>query len=553
MRNYSLLKSISRVFQAGKKCSLDERVFVDLTNELEEIADYFNISSKEAFFLAHVFVLNADDIVDLKDLIDYFRCDVSEIMNIGEILNVLTSKGILQKKVVQSVRWESTILRQNQYIIKKEILQAVIDNQPMPQIDNEIFSDVVNLLEILYKLGKQKESDEISIEELNDKTKSLIESNLQFPLIKKVAQMSMQIIDTRLFLYIIWKTATGVLSVNFENFTHNLFKNASEKILYQRNIISQSNELFVRNLIEIDNNNYADELKLKLTEYAKDMIKEDGILLMIGKMKKENVIEPSKIGHKELFFNQAEMTQLDLLNSLLVNKNFVEMQTRLQNKNLPKCITVLLHGAPGTGKTESVYQIARQTGREIIKVDISNSKSMWFGESEKIIKRIFTEYKDYAKSCYEVPILLFNEADAIISKRKDSASSNVAQTENSIQNIILEELENFEGIFLATTNLVENLDTAFERRFLFKIKFQKPDLDTKAKIWKSKLNSLTTSECDTLATKFDFSGGQIDNIIRKIEMFELINGVSVGMDDIIRFCGEEILPKNTYTKIGFYK
>ena len=141
--------------------------------------------------------------------------------------------------------------------------------------------------------------------------------------------------------------------------------------------------------------------------------------------------------------------------------------------------------------------------REIMKVDISQSKSMWFGESEKIIKRIFTNYRVYLKGCSRTPILFFNEADAIISKRYESGFSSLTQTENAVQNIILEELENFEGIFFATTNFA-SFDPAFERRFLFKIEFQKPDIPVKAKIWQSKLPSLSESECELLARRYDF-------------------------------------------------
>ena len=134
-------------------------------------------------------------------------------------------------------------------------------------------------------------------------------------------------------------------------------------------------------------------------------------------------------------------------------------------------------------------QIARETGRHIVHVDISESKSAWFGESEKRIKKVFTSYRNACEICEKkgekIPILLFNEADAIISKRKDSTVGDVAQTENAMQNIILEELENLRGIFIATTNLAENMDAAFERRFLFKIKFENPSEEAKAAIWTS--------------------------------------------------------------------
>ena len=241
-----------------------------------------------------------------------------------------------------------------------------------------------------------------------------------------------------------------------------------------------------------------------------------------------------------------------MLQNLLDEDNLLSVQNRLSGKGLPQGVTVLLYGEPGTGKTETVKQLAKETDRQIMKVEISKSKSMWFGQSEKLIKRIFTDYKTFAKECPQAPILLFNEADAIISKRRDIGSSNVAQTENAIQNIILEELENFEGILIATTNLANNLDSAFERRFLFKIKFQKPNAAIKAQIWKSKLPQLSLSECSLLAGDFNFSGGQIENILRKSEIHEIIHGVTITFKQIIDFCKEETL-NDKRVQIGFSK
>lgn len=75
-----------------------------------------------------------------------------------------------------------------------------------------------------------------------------------------------------------------------------------------------------------------------------------------------------------------------------------------------------------------------------------------------------------------------------------------------------------EGIMIATTNLADNFDGAFERRFLFKVHFDKPTLEAKKSIWRDKLSMLTDEEAHTLASKFDLSGGQIDNIVRKTMM-----------------------------------
>jgi SpoVK/Ycf46/Vps4 family AAA+-type ATPase len=224
----------------------------------------------------------------------------------------------------------------------------------------------------------------------------------------------------------------------------------------------------------------------------------------------------------------------------------------MKDKGMPEGITVILHGAPGTGKTETVYQLARATGREIMKVDISRTRSMWFGESERLVKQIFNDYRDFKKSSSVCPVLLFNEADAIISKRLESVQSTAGKTENTLQNILLEELESFNGIFFATTNLVQNLDRAFERRFLFKVSLTLPDISNRAMIWKSKLLHLDLGNCKELASQFIFSGGQIDNIARKCEMAYVISGTMPGLNEIISFCREERLEGNGRQKIGFY-
>jgi SpoVK/Ycf46/Vps4 family AAA+-type ATPase len=243
------------------------------------------------------------------------------------------------------------------------------------------------------------------------------------------------------------------------------------------------------------------------------------------------------------------MKQLELLRGLLMEERMKDTVARLESRGLPKGINVLLFGAPGTGKTETVLQLAKASGRDIMKVDISQSKSMWFGESEKIIKRIFTDYKTLLKESKRTPILFFNEADAIISKRRNIGASSVSQTENAIQNIILEELENFEGIMIATTNLANNMDTAFERRFLFKVEFKKPEIETKARIWMDKIPVLSDEDAKILAENYDFSGGQIENVVRKKEIHEILNGELVQFSLIREFCEEELLVKQS--KIGF--
>jgi SpoVK/Ycf46/Vps4 family AAA+-type ATPase len=176
---------------------------------------------------------------------------------------------------------------------------------------------------------------------------------------------------------------------------------------------------------------------------------------------------------------------------------------------------------------------------------------MWFGESEKIIKDLFERYSRLVKNSDKAPILLFNEADAIFSTRRGITASSVSQTENTIQNIILQEMENLEGILIATTNLTQNLDAAFERRFLFKVAFRKPNHDTMQRILLDKLPMIKPGDAVQIARQFDLSGGNIENIARKAEMHMVLRGKYPEIKAIMDFCREESIEKSGGKRVGF--
>ena len=139
-----------------------------------------------------------------------------------------------------------------------------------------------------------------------------------------------------------------------------------------------------------------------------------------------------------------------------------------------------------------------------------------------------------------MPILLFNEADALISNRGE-ASHSVDQMMNSIQNILLQEIEDFNGILIATSNLEKNFDPAFDRRFLFKICFKNPESKIRYQILKNKLNCLSDDEITLLAENYELSGGQIQNIEKQIVMHELLNlKQKIGLTTIQDFIDQEI-------------
>ena len=149
------------------------------------------------------------------------------------------------------------------------------------------------------------------------------------------------------------------------------------------------------------------------------------------------------------------------------------------------------------------------------------------------------------------PILFFNEADAIINKRSNNTDAAVDKMENACQNIILQAMENLSGIMIATTNLTNNLDSAFERRFLYKICFDKPTVATRKQIWNAMLPSLSCEEARSLAESYDFSGGQIENIARKQIVDSILYGHNQDISHVMSYCQSENIRNSKNKRIGF--
>lgn len=292
----------------------------------------------------------------------------------------------------------------------------------------------------------------------------------------------------------------------------------------------------------------------KLSDDIKEQLFADvgGIRKEEKKVSASRELKATEIISKTLFYNPTEGQQVSRLKEILSAERLDEIRSKMKGKGLRSGFTCLFYGGPGTGKTETAYQIAKASGRNLFIVDVSQIKSCWVGESEKNIKKVFDKYKEAVKAGGIIPILLFNEADAVFGIRREGADGAVDKMENSVQNIILQEMEDLDGILIATTNLTTNLDKAFERRFLYKIRFEKPSREARLSIWRAMLPGLSEEEADLLAGDFDFSGGQIENIVRKSEVQSILDSSDPGFDDIRAFCSEEIIGDGIgRNKIGF--
>ncbi|MCF8332492.1 MAG: ATP-binding protein [Bacteroidales bacterium] len=548
-----ILKSCANIYELSRNSKLEDSVFHALQDDLQEISDYFNVSDSQAFFIGLVFSLTFDQQVpDLSDLVKHLKCNPMKLLSYSDDFEVLYSRGIFRRKRNQF--GFSNMEVQDDIVFNQKIVEAILSNKPLPELRTNVFKDEFELLEYIESLFDEVEDRSMLTKEMLVIVKRILKANIKFPLIKTIMHFDLREQDHIVYLHLIWRTLLGNEDINLGRFLENVIDKKGIRARYLQSYFSGSNALLHHDLVKKVESIFANELELELTEKSIRCLKETGLSFAQTTKKRDNIILPADTTPRSLIFNEEEMQQLTLLREMTESSVLSKTMKRLEQRNLPPGITALFHGYPGTGKTESVLQMAKNTGRSIFKVDISSSKSMWFGESEKIIKRIFTDYAEYSKECTYTPVLFFNEADALLSQRRKISQSDVSQTENAIQNILLEELENFKGIFIATTNLITNLDEAFERRFLFKIKFEKPDIKARTEIWKLKMkDKLRKDEYERLAAHYGYSGGEIDNIVRKCEIYEVVQGKNITFKDIIDFCESEILLDKNKQPIGFSK
>ncbi len=173
-------------------------------------------------------------------------------------------------------------------------------------------------------------------------------------------------------------------------------------------------------------------------------------------------------------------------------------------------LSILLFGAPGTGKSMCAQVIAHELNLELYRVDLSKVIDKYVGETEKSISMIFRE----AKKCNVV--LFFDECDTLFAKRSDDGGSNQASNNNKTA-LLLQEVEAYDGVSVLATNYKHNIDPAFFRRMKYIVEFQFPDPDTREMLWKTTIPKGTPLGDDVdirfLAERFEFVGGNIKNCI----------------------------------------
>ena len=442
--------------------------------------------------------------------------------------------------------------RSYDYTVTQGFLENLAKNEPYQRKSYKNATGI-QFFQYFYDITHLRHEDELSSELMLEEIERLMDDNPDLSYVKALRGTGMSAASKAVVTHMCRHLVLGgTVNIPMSHLVF-LFDEQHQKYDFDRAMSDGRHYLVREGWVEnAFSEGFREKDEYQLTAKAKEVLLQDYDIKLQDNNKGCDVIQNDGITEKVLFFNDEVKHQLEGLAELLEESHYLSICDRLKEKGHRQGFACLFYGAPGTGKTESVLQLAKKTGRDIMQVNISQVKSMWVGESEKNIKAIFDRYRAVAKNSKRIPILLFNEADAVIGKRKEGAERSVDKMENSIQNIILQEMESLDGIMIATTNLVQNMDAAFERRFLYKVKFEKPELAQRTKIWQSMMPELSEKTAERLASSFDFSGGQIENITRKCDIESILYGDDYVTDEKIeQYCREENIVKMGTRRIGF--
>lgn len=538
----TVLSSMEEIVNLAKVHSLNEEFNEKAAASLKFISKVLNLTTEESMLLSFFFEQSSRTRIWLSNIADMVNVSNIRIISMMNIADSLIAKGYLVGRV--------NGVEERYYCIPGRVVDSIRQGLPVTSIKTtNLTTD-----ELFDHLGEIFDVEDIPFHDRIEMLQDLLKSNMHLPYCKTVESYNLSFIDymlVNLFASRLVNDDDDVIGThNWEDLM--VSKSMVRRVL--KSLKDGTNTLIQKGIFEpkteegMRNPNY-----YHLTAAAKEAMFPDIELVESADANEKQLTSYTAFAPKQLFYAPHIQSQIDRLAELLQQDKFKNVTDRLTENGMRKGFACLFYGSPGTGKTETVNQLARMTGRDVLMVDVSQIKSCWVGESEKNIKAMFDRYRKYVKDKEVAPILLFNEADAVLGIRQEGAERAVDKMENSIQNIILQEMETLEGIMIATTNLTCNLDKAFERRFIYKIEFERPTVEAKKQIWKTMIPSLSETFAHSLAKEYDLSGGQIENVARKRTVELILSGNEPSESQMREYCMSEMMnsKQDKRTKIGF--
>lgn len=519
-----LLTALENISSAAAGCGLDFSSVKDRNEDIENVSSFLGITKIQTIFFSVLAELSLLSPVTLDSVAGHLGCSILKLLTHMNEIEALETAGCIKRGKKTRKKNSLSVYKDIIFIVPQNVFEALRTGD-RSKLRTELKCELPEFLNRIADLVNDREQESISTHQLKSEAKTLLAGNRQHRYIKYIDTALNDMLSKVTVFAVSYVKLKGQVNVNINSFAGAMFDDLGEQLEYTQQILSGKHELVAKGLLKVETSDFMDEKVMTLNSTASKTLNEAFPGLFAEEPDRNDVIQWQNIRAKKLFYPASTMENLHPLEMLISKRRFKTYKKELTNNNLSPGITAIFHGAPGTGKTEAVYQLARKTGRDIMIVDLSQTKSKWFGESEKVVKKVFDDYAGLLAGSKVEPILFINEGDGLFSRRIDLANRGTAsdQAINTMQNIMLQELERFEGILITTTNLTGNLDRAFERRLTFKIDFPLPNVKARKEIWKNKVPELTTAQAMSLAERFKMTGGEIDIQVRHLLMKKVLD------------------------------
>ena len=531
-----------------KGSKLSATIHRKIKKELAAAMDFFGIPAINAMLLSSIVQESLiEGEVELKALVEYYEIDSSQTPSVWRAVEELCEAGLITK--------DDRVFNQNRRkVMPFPVVMDALMKDDKKKVRPKSISGICDLFTEYKKLQSLRTRANINHTQFINQVVKVCDRSGHLPAVQYIRSLELSNEEIVMLIFLAIATFEGKETAEIGQAIGEITDNLGDHYDWCARFRSQELTLFKEELIEFSFFELGLDTDISLTQLTRERLfaNDPRPQKEFFKPRHSQLILPQSIPPVDLIFDEGMKRNMDTISHSMEPANYNLLCAKLKERNLRGGLVVLFHGLPGTGKTESVYQLARKTNRAILRLEISQIKAMWVGESEKNLKKVFIEYKQAKRIFKNHPILLFNEADAIFSRRRNVGSS-VDQMENSLQNILLQELEEFDGILIATTNLTQNLDNAFERRFLYKLNFRMPEAEARLRLLTANFERLSESDRTAIALNCEFTGSTIENIKRKLALQELfepaveLNAQAI-KDIIINECASSISGK---TRIGF--
>ena len=557
LNDFSLLDSMERIHCVIAKSELSSENINDkvaeIKTELANVMEYLSLSTIETLLFCIIYNVSIEDVfVTYKSLANYLKSRTTLVYRFGSEFGQLISKGLIRREY----KYNRYGKLAEHFEITDFAKKLVVENRKYNEMKSSFDfkkNTIDRMVEEIIQTVEFQLFDFDPISKTFDCIELVLKTNKDIRFANRLLTLQFrEKIDKILLIYSCAQYIKGYDEVQVSKFLDRITPDEIFKKSTIQRYKEQKSELFSKDWIRFAQALNREDFSLSLTDKTYNVfLKKDFPIIekQLIDCSQLTVIQPESIQEKTLYYNTKEKHEVDILSQLLDADRFVSILDNMEKNDLPPGFNILFYGAPGTGKTETALQLAKQTGRVIFKVNISEIRSMWVGESEKNLQKVFNIYRHNSSITERFPILLLNEADAIIGKRINVVRS-VDQMNNSMQNILLQELEQFEGILIATTNLKQNLDHAFDRRFIYKINFGQPDANIRRKIIDTMLPEIPDHVRFIIAESYNLSGAQLENVKKKFHVYQLIRQQAPSVAEIENWCLEET-GTSTSTSVGF--